>query len=243
VLETNVAPADYAPLVLGQLKWMATNAYLELDARLPGGAGSAVSNLVRSFENTNNWLTVNVGQLKAVAQPFYDRLIEAGYTENYAWTAATNDDRDYAIATIGQLKFVFDFDASDRDADGLPDDWETERFGNLSQTGGGDFDGDGLSNLQEYEAGADPTNADSDGDGVRDGDDPNPATAADSDSDGLPDDWEIYWFGNLDQTATGDSDGDGVPNLEERNMGTDPTKANVEDTAGITGLEVYRPLL
>ncbi len=44
----------------------------------------------------------------------------------------------------------------------------------------------------------------------------------DSDGDGLPDSWELTYFGNLSQTATGDFDGDGVSNLDEFLQGTAP---------------------
>lgn len=47
----------------------------------------------------------------------------------------------------------------DADGDGLPDSWELAHFGNLSQTATGDPDGDGVSNLQEFLDGTDPTNA------------------------------------------------------------------------------------
>lgn len=47
----------------------------------------------------------------------------------------------------------------------------------------------------------------------------------DSDSDGLPDDWEMFYFGNLAQGATNDPDGDGQNNLAEYLAGTDPTDA------------------
>ncbi len=46
----------------------------------------------------------------------------------------------------------------DSDADGLPDDWERAIFGDLTQSGSGDFDGDGVSNFDEYRAGTDPKN-------------------------------------------------------------------------------------
>ncbi len=48
---------------------------------------------------------------------------------------------------------------TDSDGDGLPDAWETGFFGGLSQTAAGDPDGDGWSNLSEYQAGTDPTSA------------------------------------------------------------------------------------
>lgn len=38
---------------------------------------------------------------------------------------------------------------ADTDNDGLPDEWEQEHFGDLAQTGAGDADGDGISNLDE----------------------------------------------------------------------------------------------
>jgi hypothetical protein len=38
----------------------------------------------------------------------------------------------------------------DEDDDGLPDSWEEENFGNLSEDPEGDFDGDGLTNSEEY---------------------------------------------------------------------------------------------
>jgi hypothetical protein len=44
----------------------------------------------------------------------------------------------------------------DTDTDGLPDDWERAYFGDLSQAADGDFDGDGVSNLDEFRAGTNP---------------------------------------------------------------------------------------
>jgi len=47
----------------------------------------------------------------------------------------------------------------------------------------------------------------------------------DSNGNGIPDWWEMKYFGNLNQTATGDFDGDGVDNLDEYLEGTNPTNA------------------
>ncbi len=46
---------------------------------------------------------------------------------------------------------------SDADGDGMLDSWEMTYFGNLNQNGGGDWDADGVSNLQEYLNGTNPT--------------------------------------------------------------------------------------
>jgi len=47
--------------------------------------------------------------------------------------------------------------SSDADGDGLPDSWEVTHFTNTtSQNGSGDPDGDGATNLAEFQAGTDP---------------------------------------------------------------------------------------
>ena len=50
----------------------------------------------------------------------------------------------------------------DTNGDGLPDTWQIQYFGSISSpqaSPGADPDGDGFSNLQEYLAGTDPTDA------------------------------------------------------------------------------------
>jgi hypothetical protein len=51
--------------------------------------------------------------------------------------------------------------SDDVDSDGLPDNWETNYFGDLSHDGTADADGDGYTNLVEYQRGTDPTNPNS----------------------------------------------------------------------------------
>lgn len=49
---------------------------------------------------------------------------------------------------------------TDSDNDGMDDAWEIDKFGDLSRDGTGDFDGDGISDLDEYLQGTDPLVAD-----------------------------------------------------------------------------------
>jgi hypothetical protein len=163
VVDTNNTPNDHAVANQGQAKWIATNAAVVMWDYLPGGAGAEVSNLVAGFTTAGNWLPLNHGQLKTLAKPFYDRIAESGVTGAlpsgaagpYPWTTTTNDDANYAVVNIGQVKYAFSFDLDkalniDRDADGLPDWWEGMYFRGLIQGPSGDPDEDGLSNMTEY---------------------------------------------------------------------------------------------
>ncbi len=57
------------------------------------------------------------------------------------------------------------------------------------------------------------------------------AETLDSDSDGLPDAWEYAYFGNLNQTASGNYDNDELTNLTEYIKGTDPTVYDLDSDA------------
>ena len=54
----------------------------------------------------------------------------------------------------------------------------------------------------------------------------------DTDGDGLPDEWEIRNFGDLDETAIGDLEPDGLTNVQEFNRNTNPNDAD-SDNDGI----------
>lgn len=64
---------------------------------------------------------------------------------------------------------LYSSEITDMDGDNLPDEWETYYFGDLSRDGSGDYDTDGLTDLQEYNLGTNPDNTDTDGDGLEDG--------------------------------------------------------------------------
>lgn len=161
-VDTNLQANDYAPINQGQLKCLATNAFCEMEEYF--GAGSNVAAVVNAFSSSNNYYPANLGQIKYVAQPFYDQLYSFNLTNTfpanmpgyYPWgnAAQTND---YAIANIGQLKYVFSFDSSvDSDGDGLCD-WLEAKLGTNPYNP--DTDGDGLSDGWEVAHGFNPLDA------------------------------------------------------------------------------------
>jgi uncharacterized membrane protein len=93
-----------------------------------------------------------------------------------------------------------------------------------------DSDGDGLTNQQEAGYGTDPNNADTDRDGLLDGQEilslGTNALLADSDGDGLTDGDEVKRGTN---PLNPDTDGDGLRDGDEVRIGTDPLK---QDTDG-----------
>jgi uncharacterized protein (DUF1800 family) len=135
--------------------------------------------------------------------------------------------------------------AKDADDDGMPDYFEDAHGFNKNSAADAtlDFDADGLSNRDEFLLNAFPKNADSDGDGVRDGleiqqhSNPRlasstpayltvpPPLAEDFNGNGLPDAWEM-WSGNFALAGNQDNDGDGMTNVNESLAGTNPFDPN-----------------
>jgi N-acetylmuramoyl-L-alanine amidase len=187
---------------------MVKSALEALEPILPDTAASIEADLATVIDlsipdpKTPEWIEKQkapllIGQLKAIAHPFYEQLhtvaptwLEAERITNgtnqpnsiFPWTSETTDDQNKAIALVGQLKAVFALSFEDLE-DALLDS-----------------DGDGLPDLVEISNGFDPLNSDSDSDGV-------------SDLEEFLD--EIY-------DPLDDWDWDGIPDWLEVLMGTDP---------------------
>lgn len=82
---------------------------------------------------------------------------------------------EFAFMATGVLKLQECVDV-DSDKDSIPDSWEMPTNLDFLVKGDSesDADGDGLTAAEEYARGTDPNNADTDGDGVPDGQDPTP---------------------------------------------------------------------
>lgn len=195
---TTTAPqSNLSPATLGQAKHMVSRALAELQPpRLPSSEYTALQAEVAAIVNLALPVTAGdfekqravllVGEVKALAKPFYDRLrsldpawlnlkmhqakirvLEPGSSaftySPYPWSVFTGDDTNKAVATVGQLKAVFSLPfeiwvAAGPDYIPLP-------------AGLVDTDGDGISDLTEGAMGTSPVLADTDADGYPDGND------------------------------------------------------------------------
>jgi hypothetical protein len=208
------SPSNTSPATIGQAKHIVSKALVELQARLPAAQYSllqaevaAVVNLalpVTPAEFEKQRAVLLVGQVKALAKPFYDRLrivdpawlnlkmneldirqVDIDWPPTYSpypWSVDTADDLNRAVGTVGQLKAVFS----------LP--FETLQVASQDYiplpAGLVDTDHDGISDVTEAAIGTSPLLADSDSDGYPDGSDaapldpsrwlPNPIVAGDS---------------------------------------------------------------
>ncbi len=185
---TNANPPDNTAVAnLGQLKHIASKAAAELNANLPDGAGSTINNLITTWQQPpatgvtrDDTAALTVGQLKSIAAPFYDRLFAVGYTgqplsagQKYPWDNSLIPTDNMALANLGQLKQIFAFGLTNYvDADGVPNSWKqrivdanpNDGITSASQVlPGDDFDGDGVSNLEEFSMQTDPTDSQSGG--------------------------------------------------------------------------------
>lgn len=109
VVNVSLLQDDHALANQGQLKHIASQAKLEMDARLSGGAGAQINELINGWSspapNVNDYATVTVDQAKAVASLFYARI---GSPVPWANTASGGSNHDVALV-VGQVKDLFAF--------------------------------------------------------------------------------------------------------------------------------------
>ena len=178
-INSSAVPNNKGPANIGQAKYMAKRALDALESDFPQISADIESDLVGPGKIIPDWAApapgselahqqhaaLLVGQLKAIAAPFYSHLASYSPLSNswlassravtgtqdaadsfniYPWTSTTTDDSNKSIATIGQLKAVFAL--------------KFDHFALADTNPAGDQDGDGLSNLTEVVHGLNPQN-------------------------------------------------------------------------------------
>ena len=158
----------------------------------------------------------------------YDNDNLSNYDEYIHGTEPLNNDTDHdGLSDYDEIHtYQTDPTNPDSDNDGMFDGWEIQNGLNPNNSADGeeDYDGDGLTNREEFTYNTNP----------RDND---------TDDDGLPDKWEVQY--GLDATRPDsnlDSDGDGLTNIEEFSYNTIPTNPDTDGDGMYDGWEVENNL-
>ncbi|MFC3149443.1 putative Ig domain-containing protein [Litoribrevibacter euphylliae] len=125
--------------------------------------GGQVGFLIRTSDPNRTTPTLTVNQLPLGAHFEYDNQGKG----IFRWFPQLGQAGVYPVtftASDGQLNTSLTVTikvnpATDTDGDGLLDEWELDNFGDLSRDGTGDFDGDGYTDLEEFERGWNPKEA------------------------------------------------------------------------------------
>ncbi len=140
--------------------------------------------------------------------------------------------------------------SNDSDSDGIWDYYEfwDKRLDPLNETDATlDFDGDGLTNLEEFRLGLNLYSVDTDQDGLNDYIEvqigSNAKNGADTDFDGMSDYWEyINGLDPLNNDQIGDPDQDGLYNIREHDLGTNPQSPDTDGDGMPDGWEALYEL-
>jgi len=183
-------PAVYVtPLEGGDPEIMTPEAFVTGWIALPG---KQYTLLCSPDLSAGSWLPVGASVLESDANHYIEvavtpSQIGGGIPDKFFWRVAIEDvDSDgdgltdaeeYALGSNPHLV--------DSDSDGIPDGWEAWFISYLAQMGifvsdldpNGDYDGDGLTNAEEFALGTNPFLMDTDGDGIPDREDPSPLVA------------------------------------------------------------------
>ena len=209
---------------------------------MPSGA-SDLGAIQGSFSTTNQLGNfTDALNLLGRSQWAGDNTANARYNEVRIWNGAlTSEEREFLHDAGADV-----INANDSDGDGLLDEWEVENFRATPEesvatilakyTATDDPDGDFYDNGAEFLDGTDPLDI---------------LSSFDSDADGLPDGWEVFWFGEPEDedlfaiisrfAGTDDNDSDGFNNEAEQTAGSNPLNASLTpvDTDGDTLIDTW----
>ena len=215
----------------------------------------------------------NIDEYKYHTDPFDNDTDDDGLTDGeevaYNTSPLDNDTDGDSLSDYAEI-YVYHTNATNPDTDGdeMADGWEVMYGLNATKNDANeDLDGDGLSNIEEWNLGTMPNDTDTDNDDLSDSDelarktsplDPDTdddrlldgeeialgtnATNPDTDGDGLLDGQEVYIYHT--DPRSNDTDNDGMPDNWEIKYNLNPTDpgdaSEDKDDDGLINVEEYR---
>jgi hypothetical protein len=107
-------------------------------------------------------LAIRWANVGVVLDGDFNSLVLSGSSLDYCVDGFICSGSNYTLDNCTKCSVLYygdgftDLCGPDANGNGFPDLYEFEHFGNLNQTGAGDFDGDGVSNMTEYLQGRNP---------------------------------------------------------------------------------------
>ncbi|MCB1004975.1 MAG: hypothetical protein KDB35_12400, partial [Acidimicrobiales bacterium] len=248
-----------------------SNVTFTIDYTMAASNGFVVVNAVDNAAALSSTPDYSSGNASTVLQRTYIATGGSGHTMHMGQVPTAGSHSEvFAHFSSRAVMIVVPFETvvDDSDGDGIPDSWEYQwtdpdnltdlkgdAFGNgIGGAGTGDFDNDGLTDLDEYELSIgthalytflnypdiNPKDPDTDADNLSDFDEVDgflgDPTLVDTDADGLDDPDEAT---ETTDAFFRDSDGDGARDGFEVDLGTDPTDdADFAKAAGVTVTQI-----
>ena len=227
--DTEVGEISFKQYIPVPVSLTLTASTTELDLSTPQASLSVTANLPDG--STSDLSLSSFGTVYFTTSDVVEVTQDGVVTAKKAGTAIVSAQHEGVLAS---LEFNVFF-PEDNDGDGLPDSYEIEMGFNPNSPADAatDFDGDGLSNLQEYMLGTSPLHKDTDGDTINDGEEAGLGTDPvnpDTDGDGLIDGEELL---RGTSPLSSDTDNDGLSDSIEVQFGLNPLEYT--PTGSITG--------
>ena len=114
----------------------------------PGGSVGFSVNMASVLPVTYQWYFNGTAISGATGDSYFLTNFATAMEGNYTVTVTNSSG---SVTSAVATPYI------DANGNGLPDSWEMAYFGNLNQAAGGDYDGDGITNIQEFFDGTNPT--------------------------------------------------------------------------------------
>jgi hypothetical protein len=197
---------------------------LTVDTTLSGGFSNGIGRFTADINGTPvvSGVVTDQGSIHSgLVDPGILQNTADNPNENVVTITRVDAETDGGFIQFDQIRFE---SGDDTDEDGLPDTWELSLASDLTVLSGGDSDSDNLSDAGEFNRGTDPTDDDTDDDGLLDGVETNTGVLAGPDDRGT-------------NPLSDDTDGDGLLDGDEFLVSTNPLDPDSDDDGLLDGVE------